>query len=139
LTTDAPSYLTSRLSVCPVSRPVLAETPLQKGDVLIVHSVSGRNVRSGIRPGCPAAGAFVIALTSLQYRKPSSCGARPAVSFETADLVLITVPVGDALAALPGLAQKGFWFHRHGAAISERHDRARAQILLNAPATLRSS
>ena len=59
----------------------------------------------GIRPGRRAAGAFVIAVTSLAYSRavqPRQPG-MPRL-FEIADLVLDNrAPVGDALVELPGL------------------------------------
>jgi uncharacterized phosphosugar-binding protein len=136
LTTDVrPVTLTSRLERMPgFAAQVLAETPLQKGDVLIVHSVSGRNAAAvEFAQGARQRGAFVIALTSLQYSQavqPRAPG-QPRL-FETADLVLDNrVPVGDALVALPGLAQKvGPGSTVTGAAILNAMIVRAAQILL---------
>ena len=88
---------------------IIAETPIQAGDVLIVHSVSGRNAASveAAQAG-QARGAFVIALTSLAYSR-SVQPRQPGMSrlFEVADLVLDDcAPVGDALVALPGMQQR---------------------------------
>ncbi len=111
LTTDVrPATLTSRLERLPgFGAQVLAEAPIQGGDVLIVHSVSGRNAAAvEIALGGRERGAFVIALTSLQYSqsvKPRTAGL-PRL-FEAADLVLDNrAPLGDALVELPGLPQK---------------------------------
>ncbi len=111
LTTEIrPITLTSRLERMPgFGTQVLAETPIQAGDVVIVHSVSGRNAAAvEFARGAGERGAFVIAVTSLQYSR----AVQPRVSgtprlFETADLVLDDLaPVGDALVELPGLAQR---------------------------------
>ncbi len=111
LTTDVrPATLTSRLERLPgFGAQILAETPLEAGDLLIVHSVSGRNAAAvEVAQGARQRGVFVIALTSLQYSKsvqPRQPG-QPRL-FETADLVLDNrAPVGDALVPLPGLPQR---------------------------------
>lgn len=111
LTTDVrPMTLTTRLERLPgLGKGIIAETPIQPGDVLIVHSVSGRNAVSveAAQAGRDK-GAFVIAVTSLAYSKavkPRQPG-MPRL-FEAADLVLDTfAPVGDALVELPGLPQR---------------------------------
>ena len=111
LTTDVrPSTLTSRLERMPgFAAQILAELPIEDGDVVIIHSVSGRNaVAVEMAQGARERGAFVIALTSLQYSKavePRAPG-MPRL-FEAADLVLDNhAPVGDAAVKLPGLPQK---------------------------------
>ena len=111
LTTDVrPVTLTTRLERLPgFGTQIIAETPIQAGDVLIVHSVSGRNAASveAAQAG-RARGAFVIALTSLAYSRsvqPRQSG-MPRL-FEVADLALDDcAPVGDALVELPGMAQR---------------------------------
>jgi uncharacterized phosphosugar-binding protein len=105
-----PVTLTTRLErLAGFGTQIIAETPIQAGDVLIVHSVSGRNAAS-IEAALAAheRGAFIIALTSLAYtrsiqtRQPG----QPRL-FEAADLVLDDcAPVGDALVELPGMKQK---------------------------------
>ena len=111
LTTDVrPSTLTSRLERMPgFGAQILAELPIEAGDVLIAHSVSGRNAAVvEIAQGARERGAFVIALTSLEYSRavqPRQPG-MPRL-FEAADLVLDNrATVGDAAIALPGLPQK---------------------------------
>jgi len=111
LTTDVrPVTLTTRLERLEgFGKGIIAETPIQAGDVLIVHSVSGRNAVSveAAQAG-QARGAFVIALTSLAYSR-SVQPRQPGMSrlFEVADLVLDDcAPVGDALVALPGMQQR---------------------------------
>jgi len=111
LTTDVrPVTLTTRLERLPgFGTQIIAETPIQAGDVLIVHSVSGRNAASveAAQAG-RARGAFVIALTSLAYSR-SVQPRQPGMPrlFEAADLALDNcAPAGDALVELPGLAQR---------------------------------
>lgn len=111
LTTDVrPATLTSRLERMPgLGRQILAELPIGAGDVLIVHSVSGRNaVAVEIAQGARERGAVVIAVTSLVYSRavqPRSAGM--ARLFEAADLVLDDrAPVGDALVEIPGMRQR---------------------------------
>jgi len=111
LTTDVrPITLTSQLERLPgFGKQIITSTPIEAGDVLIVHSVSGRNVV--VVEAAQAAqqhGAFVIALTSLEYSRavqPRQAG-MPRL-FEVADLVLDDhAPLGDALVELPGMAQR---------------------------------
>jgi uncharacterized phosphosugar-binding protein len=111
LTTDVrPVTLTSRLERLPgFGAQIIAESPLAAGDVLIVHSVSGRNAAAvEVALGGRERGAFVIALTSVQYSssvKPRAEGMQRL--FEVADLVLDNrAPVGDALCAVPGMVQR---------------------------------
>lgn len=105
-----PVTLTSRLERLPgFGEQVLMETPITTGDVLIVHSVSGRNAAAvEMAQGARKRGAFVIAVTSLQYSRavqPRVPGA-PRL-FEVADLVLDNLaPVGDALVEIPGMVQR---------------------------------
>ncbi len=111
LTTDVrPVTLTSKLERLPgFGAQIISEYPITAGDVLIVHSVSGRNAAAvEVAQGGRARGAFVIAVTSLAYSsavQPRGAG-QPRL-FEVADLVLDNrAPVGDALIALPGLPQR---------------------------------
>ena len=111
LTTDVrPVTLTSKLERLPgFGAQIISEYPIAAGDVLIVHSVSGRNAAAvEVAQGGRAAGAFVIAVTSLAYSRavqPRQSG-MPRL-FEVADLVLDNrAPVGDALVELPGLPQR---------------------------------
>jgi len=103
--------LTSRLERLPgLGAAVLAETPIEAGDVVIVHSVSGRNAAAvEFAQGSRQRGAFVIAVTSMQNSRsvqPRQSG-MPRL-FETADLLVLDDldPVGDALVELPGLSQR---------------------------------
>ena len=111
LVTDIrPSTLTSRLERLPgFGNQIVAESPMEAGDVLIVHSVSGRNaVAVEIAQGAKEKGVTVITLTSLTYSRsvqPRKPGA-PRL-FEVGDLVLDNhAPIGDALIEIPGMAQK---------------------------------
>jgi len=111
LTTDVrPVTLTSKLERLPgFGAHIISEYPVAAGDVLIVHSVSGRNAAAvEVAQGGRAAGAFIIAVTSLAYSRavqPRQSGT-PRL-FEVADLVLDNrAPVGDALVELPGLPQR---------------------------------
>lgn len=111
LVTDIrPSTLTSRLERLPgLGTQIVAESPMEAGDVLIVHSVSGRNAAAvEIAQGAKERGVYVITLTSLTYSRsvqPRKPGA-PRL-FEVGDLVLDNhAPVGDALIEIPGMAQK---------------------------------
>jgi uncharacterized phosphosugar-binding protein len=111
LTTDIrPATLTSKLERLPgFGTQILSETPIEAGDVLIVHSVSGRNAAAvEMAQGARQRGAFVIAVTSLAYSRATQ-PRQPGMPrlFETADLVLDDcAPVGDALIELPGQPQK---------------------------------
>ena len=104
-----PVTLTSRLErLAGFGAQILAESPIEKGDVLIVHSVSGRNPAAvELAEGARARGAFVIALTSLAFSRsvPPRGGSKRL--FEVADLVLDNLaPPGDALIDLPGTPAK---------------------------------
>ena len=110
VTNIRPSTLTSRLERLPgFGIEIAAESPMEAGDVLIVHSVSGRNAAAvEVAQAAKERGVFVIALTSVTYsssvqpRKPGM----PRL-FEVGDLVLDNhAPVGDALIEIPGMAQK---------------------------------
>ena len=111
LTTSVrPITLTTRLERLPgFGAQIIAETPIEAGDVLIAHSVSGRNAAVvEVAQGARQRGAFVIALTSLAYSsavQPRQAG-MPRL-FEVADLILDDrAPLGDALVELPGLSQR---------------------------------
>lgn len=111
LTTDVrPVTLTSKLErLAGFGSRIIGEYPVAAGDVLIVHSVSGRNaVAVEVAQGGRERGAFVVAVTSLTYSsavQPRAAGL-PRL-FEVADLVLDNrAPIGDALIDLPGLPQR---------------------------------
>ncbi|MDF1512983.1 MAG: SIS domain-containing protein [Anaerolineae bacterium] len=109
VTNIRPSTLTSRLERLPgLGTQIVAELPMEAGDVLIVHSVSGRNAAAvEIAQGAKERGVFVITLTSLEYSR-SVQPRKPGMPrlFEVGDLVLDNrAPIGDALMAIPGMAQ----------------------------------
>lgn len=109
-TSVRPVTLTSQMERLPgYGALIVSETPIAAGDVVIVHSVSGRNaVVVEFAQAAKQRGATVIAVTSLAYSRavePRQPGL-PRL-FEAADLVLDDhAPLGDALIALPGLAQR---------------------------------
>ncbi len=90
-------------------RTLIARKQIGDGDVLIVHSVSGRNpVGIDMALAARERGAKVIALTNLAYSQAStsrhSSGKR---LFECADLVLDNCgAVGDAAVAVDGFAER---------------------------------
>ncbi|MCL2816279.1 MAG: sugar isomerase domain-containing protein, partial [Oscillospiraceae bacterium] len=86
-----PSTLTSKIERIDGYGAVLAdEYGIKRGDLLIVHSVSGRNsvpVDMAIR--ARELGAYVIAITSLEYSKASRPRSKSGKNlYETADLVI---------------------------------------------------
>lgn len=88
---------------------IIENSGISKDDVLIVHSVSGRNavpVEAAIE--ARARGAFVVGLTNLAYSqsvKPrASCGKR---LYEVCDCVIDNCGcVGDSVCAVDGLPEK---------------------------------
>ena len=79
------------------------------GDVLIVHSVSGRNaVAIDLVLAARAKGVQIVALTNLRYSQSvSSRHSSGKRLFELADIVLDNHGIiGDAVCELPGVAQK---------------------------------
>ena len=126
LTTDVrPVTLTSKLERLPgFGAQIISERPIEAGDVLIVHSVSGRNAAAvEVAQGARQRGAFVIAVTSLAYSRATQ-PRQPGMPrlFEVADLVLDNLaPIGDALIELAGPAAKGrAIFDRDGRSDPER-------------------
>jgi len=88
---------------------IVREAGIAKGDVLIVHSVSGRNpVPVEAAMAARAKGAFVAALTNLAYSKSvasrAKCGKR---LFEVCDTVIDNCgDIGDAVCTIEGLPEK---------------------------------
>lgn len=82
---------------------------VSSGDLLFIHSVSGRNAVSvDMAVRAREKGAYVVALTSLEYSKASSsraaCGLR---LFEAADMTIDNCGVfGDAVVQIEGFEQK---------------------------------
>lgn len=111
LTCDVrPVTLTSTLErLDGFAKCAIQEVPIQANDLLIVHSVSGRNAAPvEVALYGKQKGAKVIALTSLAYSQSvtprSNTGKR---LFEVADLVIDNgAPTGDALVQIPGFPQR---------------------------------
>ena len=106
----APVTTTSRMEQLEGYGTVLADSvDFRAGDVLIVHSVSGRNaVAIDLVLAARAKGVQIIALTNLRYSQSvSSRHSSGKRLFELADIVLDNHGViGDAVCELPGVAQK---------------------------------
>lgn len=88
---------------------LVKKSPIKKGDLVFIHSVSGRNP-VGVEFAMEAKnrGAYVIAITNLEYSKSvtsrHSSGKR---LFEVSDLVLDNHgDIGDAAVNIDGLDQK---------------------------------
>lgn len=90
-------------------RLIIENSGIGEGDVLIVHSVSGRNpVPVEAALAAREKGAFVAALTNLAYSKSvtsrSACGKR---LFEVCDITIDNCgEVGDAVCAIEGMPEK---------------------------------
>lgn len=105
-----PATMTSEMErLADYGRLIIDNQPIRKGDVVIIHSVSGRNrvpVDAAIR--CREIGATVIALTNMAYSS-SSASRHPSGLrlYETADLVLDNCGCpGDGSLTLPGLTER---------------------------------
>ena len=107
----SPITLTSKMERCVGYGTTLAQSKaaFKMGDVIIIHSVSGRNpVAIEIALEANKAGTTVIALTNLEYSKSVS-SRHPSGKrlFELADIVLDNHgDIGDACVAIEGLQQK---------------------------------
>lgn len=105
-----PSTLTSKLERVDGYGAIIAdEYNIKKGDLLIIHSVSGRNavpVDMAIR--AREIGAYVIAITSLEYSKASKSRSKSGKNlYEAADLVIDNCgEIGDATVEIDGFEQK---------------------------------
>ena len=106
-----PITLTSKMERCVGYGTALAQSRVnfQEGDILIVHSVSGRNpVTLEIAMEAKASQAKVIAITNLTYSK-SVTSRHPSGKrlFELADIVLDNHgDIGDACVSIEGIEQK---------------------------------
>lgn len=105
-----PATMTSQMERLPdYGRVIIDHQPVKAGDVVIIHSVSGRNpvpVDAALR--VKELGAYVIALTSLQYsRGVTSRHPSGKNLYEVADLVIDNCGCpGDGAVSLPGLSEK---------------------------------
>lgn len=107
---ERPITVTSQMErVEGVGRAALSRVEIKPGDVLILHSVSGRNsVPVEMALEGKKAGAFVAVLTSLAYsRSVTSRHSSGKRLFEAADLVIDDcAPAGDAAVSFPGFPEK---------------------------------
>ncbi len=90
-------------------RSLLAQYPIQDGEVLFVISNSGRNPEPvEVALAAREKGLKVIAILSMQHATGvSSRHSSGKKLFELADVVLDTgAPSGDAIVAVPGLVEK---------------------------------
>lgn len=105
-----PSTLTSQIERIDGYGAVIAdEYNIKSGDLLIVHSVSGRNsVPVDMALRARELGAYVIAITSLEYSKASRPRSKSGKNlYETADLVIDNCGErGDAALEIEGFEQK---------------------------------
>ena len=104
-----PVTMTSRLERIPgIGRMLLLENHLRKGDVLLIHSVSGRNtVPVEMAIEASKTGVYVIALTNMEYSS-GAASQHPSGKklYEVSDLVLDNCGVpGDAAIRLEGLEE----------------------------------
>lgn len=108
---SSPITLTSQMERCHGYGNALAQNKadFHPGDVLIAHSVSGRNpVAIEIAAEAKEKGTYVIAVTNLSYSKSvSSRHASGKRLFELADIILDNHgDVGDACVEISGIEQK---------------------------------
>ncbi|TSJ59775.1 SIS domain-containing protein [Atlantibacter subterranea] len=105
-----PLTLTSAVeNVEGLGKVMVESSPLEAGDTLIIHSVSGRNaITLDVALAAKACGATVIAITSLETAKRvTSRHSSGKLLAGTADITLDNqCDYGDAAVSLPGLAQK---------------------------------
>lgn len=108
---NEPITLTSKMERCVGYGTLLANSKVdfKKGDILIVHSVSGRNpVTLEIAIEAKKNGAKIIAITNVSYSKSVS-SRHPSGKrlFELADIILDNHgDIGDACVTIDGLEQK---------------------------------
>lgn len=102
-----PATMTSQMERLPeYGRIIIEQTPLREGDVLMIHSVSGRNTVPVDAALCAREkGAYVIALTNMRTsRAVSSRHASGKNLYQVADLVIDDCGcMGDAQLQIDGL------------------------------------
>lgn len=105
-----PATMTSQMERLPEYGNVIADhQPIGEGDVVIIHSVSGRNtVTVDFALRCREKGAYVIALTSIAAgREIPSRHPSGKLLMDTADIVLDNCGcVGDASIHIDGVPEK---------------------------------
>lgn len=105
-----PATMTSQMERLPeYGKLIIDNQPIGQGDVILIHSVSGRNtvtVDAALR--AREIGAKVIALTSLEMSR-SVTSRHPSGKrlFECADIIIDNCAcVGDASVEIPGISDK---------------------------------
>ena len=105
-----PVTMTGSLERLPgLGKVIFEKNHLSEGDLLILHSVSGRNsVPVDMALEASAHGVFTICLTNLEYsRAVTSRHPSGKRLFEVCDLVIDDLgPLGDAAISLDGLPEK---------------------------------
>jgi uncharacterized phosphosugar-binding protein len=105
-----PLTLTSQIERLPgLGRALLENSPVAKGDVLIIASTSGRNaVAIDMAIAAREAGITTIAVTSMEYtRSVDSRHPSGKKLYELCDQVIDNcAPAGDAVVEIPGFPQK---------------------------------
>lgn len=105
-----PVTMTSKLERLPGLAKIIAEeNKLRQGDVLLIHSVSGRNtVPVELATEAAAIGVKTIALTNLEYSSSVTSRAPSGKRlFEVCDIVIDNCGcVSDASVEIPGLPEK---------------------------------
>jgi len=104
-----PATMTSQMERLPeYGRVIIDNHPIKNGDVIIIHSVSGRNtvtVDAALR--AKEIGAFVIALTSMAAAVLPSRHPSGKSLYQVADLVLDNCGrLGDGCLEIPGVPEK---------------------------------
>lgn len=90
-------------------KEIAKKTPIKKGDIIICHSVSGRNaVMIDFVEESKNKGAFIIAITNVKYSKSVEARHKNGKRlFEQADIVIDNHgEIGDASIKIEGLSQK---------------------------------
>ncbi len=105
-----PATMTSQIErMADYGRIIVDNQPIGSGDVVIIHSVSGRNtVTVDFAMRCKEKGAYVIALTSLQTAQAQASRHPSSKSLhDVADLVLDNCGcMGDASLNIDGVVEK---------------------------------
>lgn len=110
MTNERPITLTSNLEVLPgYASVILRESPLRKGDVLMIHSVAGRNpVVVELAINAREMGVIVISVINMDYATHvSSRDPSGNMLYEVSDLVIDTCgDLGDSCITMDGVEQK---------------------------------
>ena len=104
-----PATMTSQMERLPeYGRIIIDNQPIKSGDVVIIHSVSGRNtVTVDAATRARELGAYVIALTSMAASVLKSRHPSGKSLYQEADLVIDNCGVlGDGVLEIPGVPEK---------------------------------